>query len=145
MDNYRHLLLATDFSDEGDQVAERARVLRDLFAARLSLVHVVEYLPLVYSGDLALPDDYNLEQELQAVARGRLAEVGRRLGVAEGDRHLLLGGSAREIMEIVEKESVDLIVVGNHARRGLASLLGSTTDSILHHTVCDLLAVRVGD
>ncbi len=144
MSNYRHLLLATAFSAEGERVAERAVEIRELCGARLSLVHVVEYLPLAYSGDLLLPDDYDLERELVAAAEARMQAQGERLGVAESDRYVLAGQSAREILRIVETQQVDLIVVGNHARHGLAGLFGSTTDSILHHADCDILAVRIG-
>jgi universal stress protein A len=37
----------------------------------------------------------------------------------------------------------DLIVVGSHARWGLALLLGSTTDGVMHGADCDVLAVKV--
>ncbi|MEO1899758.1 MAG: universal stress protein, partial [Methylococcales bacterium] len=39
----------------------------------------------------------------------------------------------------------DLIVVGSHGRHGLALLLGSTANGVLHHAVCDVLAVRLSD
>ena len=38
----------------------------------------------------------------------------------------------------------DLIVVGSHGRHGLALLLGSTANGVLHGATCDVLAVRVG-
>jgi universal stress protein A len=33
--------------------------------------------------------------------------------------------------------------VGSHGRHGLALLLGSTANSVLHGSPCDVLAVRV--
>ena len=38
----------------------------------------------------------------------------------------------------------DLIVVGSHGRYGLALLMGSTANGVLHGATCDVLAVRVG-
>ena len=38
---------------------------------------------------------------------------------------------------------LDLIVIGSHGRHGLALLLGSTANSVLHHARCDVLAVRL--
>jgi len=36
-------------------------------------------------------------------------------------------------------------VVGSHGRHGLALLLGSTANGVLHGASCDVLAVRVGN
>ena len=40
--------------------------------------------------------------------------------------------------------AADLIVVGSHGRHGIALLLGSTANGVLHGAPCDVLAVRVG-
>jgi universal stress protein A len=143
MDDYRHLLVAVDLSPETDRLVERARRLRDQCGSRLSLAHVVEYIPMAYAGDLVLPDDFNLERELLDVARRRLIDLGERFGIPAADRHLATGSATREILGIVRDQGVDLIVVGSHGRHGLAALFGSTANAILHHADCDLLAVRV--
>ncbi len=145
MDDYRHILLAVDLTDESEALAERARRLQERFGARLSLVHVVEYVPMAYSGDLALPEDFNLEQELVDAARQRMDRMGERLGVAAQDRHIALGSAWREVLRVAQEQDADLILVGSHGRRGLATLLGSTARSVLQHAVCDVLAMRVGD
>jgi universal stress protein A len=143
MDEYRHLLLAVDFSPETERLAARALRLRDGWGARLSLVHVVEYLPLAYAGDLALPEDFCLDDELLDIARRRLDELGQRLGVAEADRHVALGPAAREVLRLAAAEAVDLIILGSHSRHGLALLFGSTANGVLHQARCDLLAIRL--
>ena len=40
--------------------------------------------------------------------------------------------------------AADLIVIGSHGRHGLALLLGSTANGVLHGAPCDVLAIRVG-
>ena len=145
MEDYRHLLVAVDLTGESDQVVERALALREKCGARLSLVHAVEYVPMAYSGDLALPDDYNLEQELLEAARRRMQALGERIGVPEEDRYVVPGAAAREIVHIVQERGMDLIVLGSHGRHGLSMLLGSTANAVLHHAQCDVLAVRIGE
>lgn len=140
---YRHLLLAVDFSPETEAVVERARQLREECGARLSLLHVVEYLPMAYSGDLVLPDDFDLEQELLEVAKKQMRVMGERLGVPEADRHIEIGGTGHTILRVAEELSVDLVVLGSHGRHGLAVLLGSTARSVLNGAKCDVLAVRI--
>ena len=80
--NYKHLLLAVDFEPSGAPVIARARQLRTLFGARLSLLHVLEhvtaaqeYLPLGFGGDLPVPDDFGLEEDLLPRLRGTPFEL----------------------------------------------------------------------
>ena len=41
------------------------------------------------------------------------------------------------------EQACDLIVVGSHGRHGLALLLGSTANDVLHGAPCDVLAVHL--
>jgi universal stress protein A len=141
--DYEHLLLAVDFAPETEHVVERAAQMREQYGARLSLLHVVEYLPMAYSGDLVLPDDFDLEQELLEVAKKQMAALGDRLTVPDGDRHIEIGGTGHTILRLAEEARVDLIVLGSHGRHGLAVLLGSTARSVLNGAKCDVLAVRL--
>jgi universal stress protein A len=141
---YRHILLAVDFAPETESVISRAQQLRDQCAARLSLLHVVEYLPMAYSGDLVMPEDFDLERELVEVAKRQMDLLGSRLGVPSGgDRRIESGGTGRTILRIAEEIEVDLIVLGSHGRHGLAVLLGSTARTVLNGAACDVLAVRI--
>jgi universal stress protein A len=140
---YRHILLAVDFAPETESVISRAQQLRDQCAARLSLLHVVEYLPMAYSGDLVMPEDFDLERELVEVAKRQMDLLGSRLGVPSGDRRIESGGTGRTILRIAEELEVDLIVLGSHGRHGLAVLLGSTARTVLNGAACDVLAVRI--
>jgi len=45
---------------------------------------------------------------------------------------------------VADEQGADLIIVGSHGRHGLALLLGSTANGVLHGAACDVLAVRVG-
>jgi universal stress protein A len=141
--SYRHLLLAVDFLPETEHVVGRASQMREQCGARLSLLHVVEYLPMAYSGDLVLPDDFDLEQELLEVAKRQMAAFADRLGVTAEDRHIELGGTGQTILRVAAERDVDLIVLGSHGRHGLAALLGSTARSVLNGATCDVLAVRL--
>lgn len=53
------------------------------------------------------------------------------------------GRASDLIIEVAERESVDLIILGSHGKHGVALLLGSTADGVLHHAQCDVLAVRI--
>jgi len=141
-DGYTHILLAVDFSPATEPTARRALDLARLYGARLSLVHVVEYLPVAMDSELMLPPMAGVEEQLMENARRQLAKLAERLGIADAPRHVELGSTKLEILRLSEAERVDLIVVGSHGRHGLARMLGSTASAVLHGAHCDVLAVR---
>jgi len=70
-------------------------------------------------------------------------QIGEQLDVDQSNRWLVWGTPKQEIAQLAETEQVDLIVVGSHGRHGLALLLGSTANSVLHYARCDVMAVRL--
>lgn len=146
MDGYRHILLATDFSDYAEQIAARAKDLAQKYQAHLSIVHIFDSLPIRdLSNDFVVPYDFDLQDELLKSAEQKLCRVAEQLQIPETRRWLELGNPGVEITRIAEQQSVDLIVLGSHGRSGLALLLGSTANGVLHHAKCDVLAVRIKD
>lgn len=140
---YRHLLLAVDFSPESNYIGERAKTLAAECGATMTLVHVVEHVPLDLSNDLVLAQPVNIDQELIEDARAKLEELADRLDLGDNPRRVELGSTKAEILRVAEENGVDLIVVGSHGRHGLALLMGSTANAVLHGAKCDVLAVRV--
>ena len=146
MENYKHILLAVDFSDHCEAIVRRARDMADKHQAKLSMVHVVDNLPITDAAyGPVIPFDVDLTEQLMDAAKERLAKLAEQFGVEENDRWLELGSPKLEIIRIAEENAVDLIVVGSHGRHGLALLLGSTANGVLHHAKCDVLAVRLKD
>ncbi|AGA90731.1 universal stress protein UspA-like protein [Thioflavicoccus mobilis 8321] len=149
---YQHLLLAVDFAPESEPVVARAERMRDRFAARLTLLHIVEsvptaieYMPMSYSSDGILPDGLELEGELLRAARTQIDAVGERLGVPPGDRLIKIGTTGYTIDETAAELGVDLIIVGNKGRHGLHALLApSTSKAVLRAQNCDVLCVHLG-
>ena len=143
MADYHRILLAVDLTEECRRVAARARALATGAGAELHIVHVIEPLSLAYGGDIPM-DLSTVQDQIHEQARSHLADFAASVGIAEERRHLVFGRPESEIHRIAEDESMDLIVVGSHGRHGLALLLGSTANGVLHGASCDVLAVRVG-
>ncbi len=141
---YRHVLLAADFSEHGKQVGERARDLAQRYQADLSVVHVVESLPLMDSSyGPIVPFDVDLTEQIVEAARVHVGTLGDQLDIPKDRRWIEMGSPKLEITRVAKERGVDLIVVGSHGRHGLALLLGSTATGVLHHAECDVLAVRL--
>ncbi len=144
MGNYNHILMATDFAPESEDVELRAKALAQTFNAKLSIIHVQEPISIAYGGEFPV-DLTELHKEMEKQAKLQLDQVGKRLGVVPEQCHLAVGITEKEILKLAEEQSVDLIIIGSHGRHGLALLLGSTANAVLHHAKIDVLAVRVGN
>ncbi len=143
MSDYRRILLAVDLTDESRRVAHRATALATAANAELHVAHAIEPLTFAYGGDIAM-DLSSVQDQIHAQARSHLADFAASFDIPEQRRHLVFGRAESEIHRIAESEEMDLIVVGSHGRHGIALLLGSTANGVLHGASCDVLAVRVG-
>jgi universal stress protein A len=140
---YRHVLAAVETHDEGRPVLARARDLARQFGARLSAVHVVEYLPVDPAGDALLTTPVDLSRERAAQAEARLQEWCRELGIPPEQARVAVGTITAEILRAAEEGGADLIVVGHHPRSGLAALFGHTEGGVVRRASCDVLAVHL--
>jgi len=144
MKPYEHILVAVDFLPGSEDIGQRATELMKHYGARLSLIHVVEYLPVTLDNELIAPLSMDVEKQLVANAQRQLEEYAARVGLTECRRYVEMGSAKLEILRVAEEAGVDLIVVGRHGRHGLARLLGSTASAVLHTASCDVLAVKLG-
>lgn len=143
MANYQRILTAIDLSDEAIPVLQRAAAMARQHQAQLHLLHVIEPLGLAYGGDIPM-DFSGIQEELQQQATDKLQHYASQYGIADNHCHLLSGRPEAHIHQLSEELDCDLIVVGSHGRKGLALLLGSTANAVLHGAKCDVLSVRVG-
>lgn len=142
MGDYTHILVGVDLTEESRLVAMRACALSKAFSAKISCLHVIEPLSLAYGGDIPM-DLSGIQDQIQVTARTHLARFGKSLNIAAQDQHLIFGRPETELHSLAAEIEADLIVVGSHGRQGLALLLGSTANGVLHGAPCDVLAIRV--
>lgn len=143
MSDYRRILLAVDLTEESNRVAVRATSLARIYDAELHIVHVIEPLSLAYGGDIPM-DLSSVQEQIHDQAKSHLAEFAATLGIPVDWQYLIFGRPESEIQRVADAKEADVIVVGSHGRHGLALLLGSTANGVLHGATCDVLAVRVG-
>lgn len=137
---YKHILFATDLTEDTDYLVDKVRGVRGLTGAKLSLVHVVEPLPGYSYAYLGIED---IEGQLIEEARQSIEKLGEKLQVTKNEQHIEVGPTKTKILKIADDVNVDLIMCGSHGRHGLSLLLGSTANAILHGAKCDVLTVRL--
>jgi universal stress protein A len=143
MSQYNKILVAIDLSEDSAQVAQRGQAIAHNNEAELHLIHVIEPLSFAYGGDIPM-DFSGIQDEIHQQATQQLKRFAESNGVDEQHQHIVLGRPEVEIHSTAEELGTDLIVVGSHGRYGLALLMGSTANGVLHGAGCDVLAVRVG-
>ena len=142
MSDYRNLLVCLDLTEDSVRVLERARALAATTGGTLTLLHVVEYVPVEPMGEALLPA-VQIEAELAERATTQIAELANRLGLGTAERLVLTGNIKAEVVRVAQEKRCDLIVIGSRERHGVSILFNFTEDTVLHAAPCDVLAVRL--
>lgn len=137
---YKHILFATDLSDDTEYLIQKVKALCDLTKAQLSIIHVVEPLPGYSYAYLGIED---IEGQLINEAKAGVDALAQQFSVSKDHTHVEVGPTKTKILETADEANIDLIVCGSHGRHGLSLLLGSTANAILHGAKCDVLTVRL--
>ena len=140
---YSRLLVAIDFSDADTQVLERARQLAAQNQAGITLLHVVEYLPMAYVDEIPPLESVEFSKALEQGAMKNLRALQDKLQPLGTEVQVVTGMAKHEVVRVAEEIGADLIVIGSHGRHGIQLLLGSTANGVLHQARCDVLAVRI--
>ncbi|MEE1864986.1 universal stress protein [Pseudomonas auratipiscis] len=130
-------------NDLNETVIQAASDLARQCNAELHLLHVCDsahtHMSDFGAGTVTVPGfDSNVRKSIHKVFE-RLAE---RHGVPVERQHFLSAPITRSIAEFVAHSRTDVLVMGNHPRKLLERLTGSTTEHVLDHTLCNVLAVK---
>ncbi len=132
----QHVLVPLDFSGKSRQALRYAVPIAQKFSAKIHLVHI-----LPPPGKAELPD----LARIKFTALKRLGEMAAELlpPRLRAGNAVLVGKPAEQILQLAEKNNIDLIVLTTKGRSGLARVIvGSTAESIMRHASCPVLSVR---
>ena len=131
MADIKRILVPTDFSEPADAALTYALELASRLGAEVSLVHVFDDPSGIYAGEY-VPMPAEMRGEVLAGLRRRLADVGASHGHPALASEVLIGPTARSIVEGARNAQADLIVMGTHGRHGMAHLfLGSVAERVV--------------
>ncbi len=137
----RSILAAHDLSPVGDTVMELACSMAQLDGSRLHVLHALDAAAIA----LAPPDTRDAEEaEQRALAKEHIERQLTAYHFAEAPHvHITAGEPAALVMELIDRHSIDLLVMGTIARAGIAGLLiGNTAERLLPQLPCSVLAVK---
>lgn len=137
----QNILLATDFSSASDAALTYAAAIARRYDAKMYIAHVIR--PDAYQ--LVPPEALNVtieqtrryaeQQMANLLISGRLRDIPHQVLLGTGELWPVL-------LDMLERNSVDLIVVGTHGRTGVRKLLlGSVSEEIFRLAPCPVLTV----
>ena len=140
----QHFLVPLDFSEYANQALDYAIHLASKLDARLTLLHVIQSLPLG-GVDMGVTVPYTYIQDLEAEITASMNDCLERVTAAglEGKIAVVHGVPFHEIIETAKTQQADLIVMGTHGRTGFQHiLLGSVAEKVVRLAPCPVLVAR---
>jgi universal stress protein A len=139
---YDRILVCLDLADDCETVVARAKQIAGSCGGEITLLHVVEYVPVEPMGEALLPA-VQIEGELVERARKRMDEVAAKQGLDQCESLVNTGNIKTEVVRVAQDRGSDLIIIGSRGRHGVSILFNFTEDTVLHAAPCDVLAVRL--
>jgi nucleotide-binding universal stress UspA family protein len=144
------ILFATDGAKQSTAAIDMLKNFHLGDGDEIKVISVVDMaVPLaidIYGG--YLPDTTELEKTAKENAAKILEDASRQIKGHFSEKvdvttEVLFGSPDSRIVETAEEMHADMIVVGSHGySRWERLLLGSTSDSVVHHAPCSVLVVR---
>lgn len=139
------IVFPTDFSELSRAALPWARRMASVLGAELHCVYAVEE-PHIYATLDMGPVPIPTAEELAGSAESRLQSfVTEQLSGLDHPAvgKVLIGRPAEEIVEYANEVGAEMIVMTTHGYAGVKHvILGSTTEAVLRHAACPVLAVR---
>lgn len=146
MPEVKKILIPVVFSEFDTHAADYARQFAACSGAEVDLLHVTKSLDLFMGHEAAI-------QAVHTEFMGYEKEVAEKLmtafaekslpGVKVGNKAVVRGNAADEILKYARENSIDMIVMPTHCRKGLNTIfVGSVTDRVVKNAPCPVLAVH---
>ncbi|WP_227266088.1 universal stress protein [Enterococcus faecalis] len=143
MSVYQHILVALDGSDQSEKAFHEAvRIVKEE-QATLYLATIINDAEFTTS-PFSFEELYDLEKHKSEEMLTGKAKQASEIGVKTVKKIVELGSPKRYLANTIsENYAIDLIVLGATGRGAIQrTLIGSTTDYVVNHALCNVLVVR---
>lgn len=142
----QNILFAIDFSENSSKILPYVLALSEKFNSTIHLIHVVEDLSRWGSGSYVphLPLKSWKEDALEGAQKAMDRVCNEQLQSCPNFRRLIeYGDPAVEILKAIEKEDIDLVVMGTHGRKGLEhTIFGSVAENVVKKSSAPVLVIN---
>lgn len=140
----KRILFPTDLSEGSAHAVPFVADLTKHYGAKLYIIHVMYdvaratgwYVPHVSMDEMYREIEANARKEIEKCCIEELR------GYKDIDYKVLKGVPHEEILKFSEENSIDLIIMGTHSRKGLDRVIfGSTAERVVRNARCPVLTV----
>jgi len=146
MVNIQKILFPIDLTDNSSKVFPYVLSVSEKYGGEICLLHVVEDFAK-WGGGIYIPH-IPLEQYREDALKGAenaLKKVCEEQlqGYPSFQKKIAYGDPAREILNAIESENIDLVVMGTHGRKGLENVIfGSVARNVVRRSPVPVLTVN---
>jgi nucleotide-binding universal stress UspA family protein len=143
MSVYQHILVALDGSDQSEKAFHEAVRIAKEEQSTLYLATIINDAEFTTS-PFSFEELYDLEKHKSEEMLTGKAKQASEIGVKTVKKIVELGSPKRYLANTIsENYAIDLIVLGATGRGAIQrTLIGSTTDYVVNHALCNVLVVR---
>jgi nucleotide-binding universal stress UspA family protein len=137
----KKILVAADFSAVSKIALHYAAALAERHGSKMFVAHVLSPTPRNFIPTEPLPPELDTDRNQAAV---ELKDFAADSSLDHVDHETILerGPILDVLSEIIEKQDIDLLVLGTHGRGGIRTLLmGSVAETIFRQVACPVLTV----
>ena len=141
-----HILCPIDFSESSYKALEAAEELAVHFNAKLTVLHVVQDIPVLP----ALPTNPSIDvpeyqEKLEEAGRIALEMTikDRVSSIVQIESLVKSGRSADVIINVVDEIKPNFLVISNHGESGVTHFMfGSVAEKVIRHASCPVLTIQ---
>jgi nucleotide-binding universal stress UspA family protein len=143
MIDIKKILFPVDFSEKIDDLVPYAVTLANKFGADLYVMTVTTDMSSFATFHVPHGNIQNFQNEVYRRAEKNIAALHDYFKDAPKVETLVVKGDpADQIVATARKVGIDLIVMGNHSRKGLEkAIFGSVSEKVMQRGVCPVLAI----
>ncbi len=143
-DFLKHILWATDYSEESEHALLYADLLAKKFGSRLSALHVVpDFSPVLYEAHPGMEAELTGKIEAATEAsEARIKDISRAKKITFDNVLIKTGSPAKVICEAIDKEKANLVVVGLTGQGTSGAPMGGVVTRLLHSSSVPVLVTK---
>lgn len=140
---YKNILVPVDVFEIGlaDKALSHAQFLAQSSSGKIHLLHVIpSFSPVLTRGFIS--DARKMEDYLINTSKEKLAELVKKLTLAENEIHIRSGNIRDEVTKLADELKADVVIIGSRNPNIQTHLLGSEAAGIVRYAHVPVLVVR---